>query len=268
MKLERACENQCDLLVSSDFIYSEVKLQVLKKINDSLVKKRIDQFKEAFPFLSSCLTPSSNSLQYFVVENISTIDGWRSKLLLGPMIIKGLDNYTWSWVMASKKKTDTKSTEFRVIANTGHVLGQSDWKYSENDDKTNTKNYSFTFMIDEVDFNMSLIFKEKWYVSDLRVEIGEVFIHRLNKSHPKIHDFTKAILREYVSETIEISLRQLFRQLLPTIEMKTTTIMGQSTSQSSQSISNNNRRVPAQCKKTSWWRRIRRIIFFWRKSDC
>lgn len=217
VKITHACEDQCDILASAADMFNEIKQQVLHRIDREVILKRIAQLNDTFPFMSACLSPppaTPPKHNYYIIDTIA-VEKYKSfNLELGPILIKGLDKITRSTILAHKV-AESQSPKFTLAFATDRLRGQCDWKFYETGKLQTVTQHSFTFTIDNVTFALDPQFHKTWTLTELQINFGAIDIHRSVKACPKIHEFTKDILRENLRETIVASLTEMFYKQYP-----------------------------------------------------
>lgn len=206
---------------------------MLENLNVSYISKPTDQFISAFPFLSICSPASTSSSrrrndstnhEYYAIDKIVVLGKNNSaRLQLGPMILKGLDNFTSGNVVAMKSHLPGTPKGFLISTQANHIQGQCDWLYYKDNSRHFATNHSFTFIIEQIKFSISVSFSESWKMDNLKIHLDQISIHRLDKNCPKILDFIKMMLQDFVRDTVTNSLIELFGQYFPELTSPTTT---------------------------------------------
>ncbi|XP_065204939.1 uncharacterized protein LOC135834888 [Planococcus citri] len=256
VKFTQLCDDQCDLLASSADMLHDVKLHILEQLSRLLITKKADQFVSAFPFLSMCSSPApspAKTKNYYVIKETVTKTYKSSHLQLGPMIFKGLDNFTTGNVIAVKSSLRHAPNRFLITTQINNVQGHCDWLYYKDNHRDSNNKHTFTFIIEEVKFAIGVKFTETWSVDSFDISLGKISVHRLNKTHPKILDFMKSILQDFVHDATIDSLNGLFRAQFPELIPTTSTSEATTTSTTSKTEEYTTIMKTTETRKVVYW---------------
>ncbi|XP_065208901.1 uncharacterized protein LOC135837520 [Planococcus citri] len=204
---------------SAHKVLQKMYARLLEELNLPSMIKIYHQFVSAFPFLSICSSSpptTSSTTNYHVIEEPITKTYKSSRLILGPMIFKGLDNFIIGDVIASKSPRQAPTTTyFSIITTSKSIQGRCDWQYFETNHQDTKNTGTFAFVIEEVELAFDSRFTDKFIVDGVVINVNEISIHRVNKTQPKIHEFTKSLLQEVILEATIDSIKKMFHVQFP-----------------------------------------------------